>query len=99
MSTLSTIGLNKAEIYLVQYLNAKGVNLKKGEIQDFSLTGEEEERDIEQYADDFLSELASERAEYAATAQERYDEQNEQDCFDTEAGNHMRSGYSENARP
>lgn len=81
MSTPQQIGLNKSEIYLVQYLNAKGVNLRKGEIQDFQLLGDEDEREVEGYADDYLSELASDRAEYKATAQERQDDQFEQEAF------------------
>lgn len=55
---------NKAELFLISYLSGKGVIIEGNEVKDFGLDGSEEDRDVEQCAKDYLSELASEKAEY-----------------------------------
>lgn len=57
---------NQAEQTLFEYLQSKGVALQYGEIKDFQLLGNETDREIMQYANDFLSECASDEAEYKA---------------------------------
>lgn len=86
---------NKSELYLIGYLADKGVTIKGNEVKDFGLDGDEDETDVEQYANDYLSDLATERAEYESDSLQRYDEQHEQDVYNTEAGQHMARGYSE----
>ncbi len=51
--------------------------MKASEIRDFELTGDEDTDDIEQWADDYISECESDLAEYRETQQERYDTANE----------------------
>lgn len=71
--------LNPAEQHLFNYLKSEhNITLThRGEITDFSLHGDEDEKEIEGYADDYASEIASDEAEYRATAQERYDAEHE----------------------
>ena len=59
--------IEKANQYLRHYVEEKaGYKMRRSEIQDFCLTGEVDENDIEGYADDFISELEleTEAAEY-----------------------------------
>ncbi len=58
--------LNEAEQTLFEYLQSKGCTLKVGEIIDFQLIGNETDHKIMEYANDFLSECASDEAEYRA---------------------------------
>lgn len=83
------------ESILNNFINGNRVILNHSEVKDFGLDGDEDEQTIKGYADDYLSDIATEKAEHAASAQERYDEQHEQDVFNTEAGQHVGRGYSE----
>lgn len=55
---------NAAELYLIKYLKSKGCKISGNEVKDFNLHGDESVGEIEGYADDHLSELASDEAEY-----------------------------------
>lgn len=57
---------NAAEIHLVKYLLGKGVKLTPGDVKDFNLFGDESLEEIEGYADDLLSDIDSDEAEYRA---------------------------------
>ena len=65
----------EADLYLAEYIKEQcGIIMKVREIRDFELTGEEDEHIIEQYANDYISDIQSERSEYAAKCQAQYDE-------------------------
>lgn len=84
--------LNPAELHLLEYLKTEhSITLKHlSEVEDFSLHGDEPENEIEGYADDFASECASDAAEYAATAQERYDGAHEWELVQQEKYENLR---------
>lgn len=67
--------IEQANAHLVEYIKSKSPRLKmdKGQIADFCLNGDESLEDIEQYADDYLSEIASDEAEYRAHRREMGD--------------------------
>ena len=58
--------MNKAEIRLQQILTEAGIPKDDYSVKDFSLIGDESESQLQEYAHDFLSECASDEAEYKA---------------------------------
>lgn len=63
MNTNITPSKNWADQYLKNYIQEKSaIKMKSSEISDFNLTGDETDREIEEIADDYISEIESEKA-------------------------------------
>jgi len=60
---MADIFFNTSEDILFGYLKERGFELKQGEIRDFGLHGFEKDPEIIQMANDYLSEIQSDRAE------------------------------------
>lgn len=89
----------EADNYLKQYIKeqTKGrFKMRASEISDFGLTGEETELEIEEKANDYISDCASDEAEYNeqfGTPQDRYNDQNEYAIVQSERYEMFRNEY------
>ena len=67
----------EADQYLKNYIESNSkMRMRASEISDFELTGEEDEREIEEIADEYISDCQDDLDEWRATQQDIYDERN-----------------------